>query len=99
MPPFDSLKATLPIFQKPALASGDVATPRSPIPPARASGEIRRKGTAEVTTFNLSCAFKAVTKPHENTSIAVSFRAVGLINDKSLVLILKNPWFGPKEGG
>ena len=34
-------------------ASGAVATPRSPIAPARASGEICRNGTAVVVTFRL----------------------------------------------
>jgi hypothetical protein len=33
-------------FQKAALASGVVAIDISPIPPARASGEIRKNGTA-----------------------------------------------------
>jgi hypothetical protein len=38
-------------FQKDEFASGAVATPISPIPPALASGLILKKGTADVTTF------------------------------------------------
>jgi len=38
-------------YKKGELASGEVATPKSPIPPARASGEILKKGTAVVTTL------------------------------------------------
>jgi hypothetical protein len=44
-------KGVLARFQKPALASALVAMPASPIPPARASGEILKKGTAVVTMF------------------------------------------------
>jgi hypothetical protein len=42
---------TLARFQKTEFASGEVASPRSPIPPDLASGEIRRNGTAVVTTL------------------------------------------------
>ena len=38
-------------MKKDELASGLVASDRSPIPPARASGEILKKGTAVVTTL------------------------------------------------
>jgi hypothetical protein len=43
-----SMKASLAGFQWMEFGSGDVATPLSPIPPARASGAIIRKGTAVV---------------------------------------------------
>ncbi len=50
-------KGILAWFQKDEFASGAVAIPTSPIPPERASGEILKKGTADVTTFILlSCA-------------------------------------------
>src|SRR5690348_3911671 len=45
------MKGVFARFQKLEFASGLVATPRSPIPPALASGEILRNGTAVVTTF------------------------------------------------
>jgi hypothetical protein len=49
-----------------------VATPRSPIPPARASGEILKKGTADVTTLIVSvCAFKEFRDANRRT-VAVS---------------------------
>jgi hypothetical protein len=68
------------MLKKAALTSGAVARPTSPIPPERASGEIRRKGTAVVTTFNLSCAFNtAGIKPQKSRIAAVSLIAVGLI--------------------
>jgi hypothetical protein len=38
-------------FQNDAFASAEVAIPKSPIPPARASGDIRNMGTAVVTTL------------------------------------------------
>jgi hypothetical protein len=45
-------------FQNAELASGIVAIDRSPIPPARASGEMRKKGTAVLTILMESvCAF------------------------------------------
>src|SRR5687767_10782217 len=82
MPPFDSLKATFPIFQNPLEASGLVATPISPIPPERASGEIRKKGTAVVTTLISPAEFWAFVTgkiPQKNKIPAVSFLAIGLI--------------------
>jgi hypothetical protein len=75
------LKETFPAFQKPAYTSGEVAMPTSPMPPERASGEIRRKGTAVVTTLILSTwAFVADVKPQKSRIPAVSFKAVGLIS-------------------
>src|SRR3954468_16563832 len=44
-------KGVLARFQKAEFASGVVAIPTSPIPPARASGEILKKGTDVVTTL------------------------------------------------
>jgi hypothetical protein len=41
-----SIKASFDGFQKFALASGDKATPASPIPPDRESGVINKNGTA-----------------------------------------------------
>src|SRR6185503_14762799 len=83
MPPLDSLNATLPMFQKPALASGEVATPISPIPPERASGEIRKKGTAVVTTLILSTPWACTVddKPQIKRIPAVNFKAVDLIRN------------------
>jgi hypothetical protein len=50
-----------------------VATPTSPIPPERASGEILKKGTAVVTTFIGSlCAFTEIELTI-NIANAVSF--------------------------
>jgi hypothetical protein len=53
---------------------------RSPIPPDRASGEIRKKGTAVVTTLigRAVWAFTDKTLTH-NRVIEVSFKAVDLI--------------------
>jgi len=51
-PIFFSAKANLLGFQCVLNASGLVAHPASPIPLARASGEIKRKGTAVVIVFN-----------------------------------------------
>src|SRR5690606_13568410 len=45
------LNGILARFQNWALASAVVAMPVSPMPPARASGEMRRKGTEVVTTL------------------------------------------------
>ena len=54
-------KLTFEIFQKEALASGEVAMATSPIPPARASGEIRKNGTAVDTMFiESACAIAVV---------------------------------------
>jgi len=39
------------------LASGEMATPPSPRPPARASGPINKKGTADVKTFKSPGSF------------------------------------------
>ena len=46
-----SRNAVFAVFQYAELASGEVATPTSPIPPARESGPIIRKGTAVVTVI------------------------------------------------
>jgi hypothetical protein len=68
------------MFQKPDAASADVARPRSPIPPERASGEILKKGTAVVTTLIVgSWAFKTVKLPQKNKTPAVSFKTFGRI--------------------
>ena len=67
----------LAIFQNPELPSGAVAMPASPIPPLRASGEIRKNGTAEVTTLMGSALFwawVAVIEPPSNITKAVSFK-------------------------
>ena len=58
-----------------------MATERSPIPPVLASGEILKKGTAVVTTFNLfvCCADTIVAKKNTNTLPKLSFEAVDLI--------------------
>ena len=62
------------------LASGEVAMARSPIPPVRASGEILRKGTAVVTTFNLSdCPNAAPVHSDINKIPKPSLEAVDLI--------------------
>ena len=45
-------KGVLDKFQKIEFASGRVAIPTSPMPPARASGEILKKGTAVVSAFS-----------------------------------------------
>jgi hypothetical protein len=47
------MKASFEGFQKFALASGDSATPASPIAPDRESGVIIRKGTAVGIAFEL----------------------------------------------
>src|SRR5512146_645490 len=66
-PPFSWRKADFDTFQKVEFPSGLVATPTSPIPPARASGPIRKNGTAVVTTLIdwLCCAptYWAVNNP------------------------------------
>jgi hypothetical protein len=54
-----SAKAVLAKFQKGAFASGLVAMAASPIPPARASGDIRKKGTA-VETILIESAWAKV---------------------------------------
>src|SRR5436190_17686024 len=96
MPPLFELKGTFARFQKDELASGEVATARSPIPAARASGEMRKKGTAVVTTLIGSTLWALVvwTIPIRMMIAAVSLNAVGLIS-KSLCYckykaILKN---------
>jgi hypothetical protein len=96
MPAFFSLKATLATFQIPAYASGEVATPISPIPPERASGEIRRKGTAEVTTLiGSDWAFTLAERPQKSRIPAVSFSAVGLIrkflSGVNIAFLVKKP--------
>jgi hypothetical protein len=54
-------KLTFEIFQKEALASGEVAIATSPIPPARASGEIRKNGTAvDTMLIESACAIAVV---------------------------------------
>ncbi len=50
--PSFSAKASLDGFQWIELASGEVATPASPMPPARESTEIMRKGTAVVMVLS-----------------------------------------------
>jgi hypothetical protein len=81
MPPCDSLKGTFARLKKPEFASGDVAIERSPIPPVLASGEILKKGTAVVTTFNLlDCANNVIERTKKNTIPKLSFRAVDLIS-------------------
>ena len=70
-------KGVLAKFQKPELASAAVAIPTSPIPPARASGEILKNGTAEVTTLiGSDCAFVAVADPANNITRAASLKVV-----------------------
>jgi len=79
MPPFDVLKVVFARFQKEELASGEVAIPKSPIPPARASGEIRRNGTAVVTTLiRLTWALENSERAHKSKR-TVSFKAVDFI--------------------
>jgi hypothetical protein len=81
------LNATLPAFHNPAYWSGEVAKPISPIPPERASGEIRRKGTAVVTTLiGVTWAFTADVKAQKSRITAVSFKAVSLIS-KFLIMV------------
>ena len=53
MPYFLVANGSLARFQYWEFASGEVAMPTSPIAPARASGEMRRKGTAVVIVFTL----------------------------------------------
>ena len=68
-------------MKNPEFASGDVATERSPIPPVLASGEMRKKGTAVVTTFNFSDCAEAVTANSDKRKIPEqSFIAVDLIS-------------------
>jgi hypothetical protein len=64
-------------FQKAAFASAGVATPASPIPPARASGEILKKGTAVVTTLIVSadCALDDIA-PNKRNNEAVSLEVI-----------------------
>lgn len=81
-PAWPSLNGTLARFQKDEFASGEVANAKSPMPAARASAEIRKKGTAVVTTFigSTSWDLEAGTIPHKIRSEAVSLIAVGLIS-------------------
>ena len=51
MPELASAKGALAMFQNGEFASGAVAMPASPIPPALASGDILKKGTAIVPIF------------------------------------------------
>jgi hypothetical protein len=75
--------------------SGEVATPISPIPPERASGEIRRKGTAVVTTLIGSvCALTFAVRPHNSRMLAVSFKAVSLI--RKFLVVCKYSVFDQK---
>ena len=53
-PPSSSKKASLAEFQWIEWTSGDVAAPTSPIEPALESGDIVKKGTAEVIVFKFS---------------------------------------------
>ena len=57
-------------------ASGEVAIPTSPIPPARASGVTRKNGTAEVTTLIgfVVWALATLIAPPTNITRAVSFK-------------------------
>jgi hypothetical protein len=68
-------------LKKEALGSGEVAIAKSPIPPARASGEIRKNGTAVVTTLILlePWATKEETPHSMMATIAVNFKAVDFI--------------------
>jgi hypothetical protein len=55
---------------------------RSPIPPERASGEMRRKGTAVVTTLigSISWALRDCSLiPRKRVIAKVTFKAVDLI--------------------
>jgi len=55
------------------------------MPPARASGLIRKKGTAVVTTFNLFvCADTIAEKKHDTTIPKLNLEAVDLIISKNL---------------
>ena len=61
MAPRRLAKFTFEIFQKEALASAEVAMATSPIPPARASGEIRKNGTAvDTMLIESACAIALV---------------------------------------
>src|SRR5215210_4570639 len=75
-------KGALARFQKDALASGLVAIPTSPIPPARASGEILKNGTAEVTTFIVfpSCALTLLENDRASNKAAESFTVICFID-------------------
>jgi hypothetical protein len=61
-------------FEKDEFASGAVAIPASPIPPLRASGVIRKNGTADVTTLILLWALATVIAPPSKTTKVVSFK-------------------------
>ena len=79
-PPTDVLKGTFPRLKYAELASASVARERSPILPARASGEIRKKGTAVVTTFNWPlCANDAVASEVNRVRINAIRKAVDFI--------------------
>ena len=84
-PPLEVLNGTFARFQKDAFASGEVANARSPIPAARASGDILKKGTAVVTTLIDPSLWAMVVWaiPERMRIIAVSLNTVGLIS-KSL---------------
>src|SRR5687768_13724449 len=82
IPPLFVLKGTFARFQSVEFASGDVATAKSPIPPVRASGAIRKKGTAVVTTF-IDCVFwdlMVSASPVKMRIVTVSLNAIGLIS-------------------
>ena len=62
-------------LEKDEFASGDVAIPASPIPPLRASGVIRKNGTADVTTLILLLwALDTEIAPPSKTTKVVSFK-------------------------
>src|SRR6185436_2252129 len=85
IPPLFVLKGTFARFQNDELASGVVAIARSPIPAARASGEMRKNGTAVVTTLIGSTVWVLAVSaiPARMRIATVSLNAVGLIS-KSL---------------
>jgi hypothetical protein len=79
-PPGEVLKGTFPKLKYEELGSGEVAKDRSPIPPALASGDILKNGTAVVTTLIGSEFWAFVEIDNEiHTNTATNFNAVDFI--------------------
>jgi hypothetical protein len=93
MPPLFLRKADFETFQNVEFPSGVVATPKSPIPPALASGLIRKKGTAVVTTLMVGCAEATTAAKSETPKKAL--RKVDLMN----LLFKKNEGFALLTSG
>src|SRR5512133_1527531 len=82
-PPLPSINANLAGFQCMLKISGEVATPASPIPPARESGAIVRKGTTVcIALRGGSCAniFTPGTSDTSNMVIISALFFISLLN-------------------